>query len=185
MVIIFLQQLFLKYSMFRKYILLIIAFSNCDYIFSQIEKPIQLEEIVILKSKINAIDLGIISKTTKMKFTKAERRLQEAKSGILAPIINSFNGKIEMRKKEIIVERNEIALEKLANIFEDEFYLKTLKIPSDYIKSFQYYVIENTDFCLALKANNKDMMKLIMINVSIDFNNFNINQSTLKMQKKQ
>lgn len=159
--------------MTKKYFLLFITFVNCNYIFSQIEKPIQLEEIVILKSKINAFDLGIINKHHKMEFTRAERRLQEAKSGILAPIINSFNGKIEMIKKEIIVEKNEMALEKLANIFEDEYYLKSLKIQLEYIKSFQYYVIEDNDFCLALKTNKKEMMMFIMTKLSFDFNKFN------------
>jgi len=157
--------------MFKKYIFLIIAFLKCTCIFSQTEKPIQLEEIIISKSKINALDLGIISKTPKIKFTRAERRLQEAKSGILGPLINSFNGKIEMRKKEVIVEKNEIALEKLATIFEDEYYLNTLKIQLEYIKSFQYYVIENSDFYLALTSNKKELMMFLMTKLSFDFNN--------------
>lgn len=156
----------------RNLVLFIILINTISAV-CQTDKTILLDEIVISKNKINAVDLGIITKISKPKFTRAEKRLQEAKSGIIFPIINSFNGKIETLKKEIIVEKNEIALGKLANIFEDDYYLKTLKIPMDYIKFFQYYIIEDVDFCLALKTNKNDMMMFIMCKLALDFKKSN------------
>ncbi len=159
--------------MIQRYFIFIFTFINCICLFSQVVKPIQLEEIIMQKNKFNAIDLGIISKPFKIKYTKAERRLQDARAGIFAPIINSFNGKIEMLKKEIIIESNLTALEKLEFLFENEFYVKTLKVQELYIKSFQYYVIEDKDFVIALKTNKKDMIMLFMIKLSFKFNEIN------------
>lgn len=141
--------------------------------FCQIENKILLQEVIISKNKINAVDLGIINIVEKPKFTRAERRLQEAKSGFLQPIINYINGKTDVLKKEIIVEKKEFAFQKLKYLFENDYYIKTLKIPLDYIISFQYYLIENQGFCLALKTDKKYNIMWIMCELSIEYKNLN------------
>ena len=129
----------------------------------------QLDEVVIKKSEIDAADLGIVPAGQKT-YTPAERKLYTARSGVLDPLLNLISGRTAMLKKEVVVERNEIALVKLSNLFEDSYYINQLKIPVDYIKAFQYYIIEDKEFSAALKSKNRTMMKFIMSKLAVNFN---------------
>ena len=129
----------------------------------------QLDEVVIKKSEIDAADLGIVPAGQKT-YTPAERKLYTARSGVLDPLLNLISGRTAMLKKEVVVERNEIALAKLSNLFEDSYYINQLKIPVDYIKAFQYYIIEDKEFSAALKSKNRTMMKFIMSKLAVNFN---------------
>ncbi|MCI4441885.1 MAG: hypothetical protein JHC39_00115, partial [Lentimicrobium sp.] len=68
-----------------------------------------------------------------------------------------------MLKKELEVEKKEYLLMKIGMLFDDDYYIKTLKIPANYIKGFQYYCIENTNFVMALKSKNKTMTKFLIV----------------------
>ena len=129
----------------------------------------QLDEVVIKKSEIDAADLGIVPAGQKT-YTPAERKLYTARSGVLDPLLNLISGRTAMLKKEVVVERNEMALAKLSNLFEDSYYINQLKIPVDYIKAFQYYIIEDKEFSAALKSKNRTMMKFIMSKLAVNFN---------------
>ena len=129
----------------------------------------QLDEDVIKKSEIDAADLGIVPAGQKT-YTPAERKLYTARSGVLDPLLNLISGRTAMLKKEVVVERNEMALAKLSNLFEDSYYINQLKIPVDYIKAFQYYIIEDKEFSAALKSKNRTMMKFIMSKLAVNFN---------------
>jgi hypothetical protein len=148
---------------------------NGNLMIDLIKKPEQLDEVVVSKSKIDAVNLGIVSANQKT-YTPAERKLYTAKSGVLDPLINLISGRTAMLKKEIVVEKNEIALAKVSNLFEDEYYTKKLKIDSDLIKSFQYFMIEDNDFAKALKSKNKTMMKFIMSKLAVNFNQLQANE---------
>jgi hypothetical protein len=140
--------------------------------FAQIDKAIKLNEVIVSKSKINAVDLGIISnKSFKINYTPAERRLQYANSGVISPLINSITGKTSMFKKEIVVESKQRALEKISNNFDNEYFIKNLKIDSTYIKAFQYYLIENNDFIKILNSKNKFLTEFLLVQLAYDFNN--------------
>lgn len=140
-----------------------------------IKKPEQLEEVVVTKSKIDAVSLGIVPANQKT-YTPAERKLFTAKSGVLDPLINILSGRTAMLKKEIIVEKNERALAKVSDLFEDEYYIMKLKIASEQIKAFQYFIIEDKEFAAALKSKNKAMMKFIMSKLAINFNDLLANE---------
>jgi hypothetical protein len=129
----------------------------------------ELKEVLIEKSAITAESLGIVSKGMK-KYTPAERKFNEATTGggfvPLNPILNYFSGRTAMLKKEIEVEKKEKSLFRTEYMLETEYYTETLKIPSDYIKGFQYYCVEDVAFANALQAKNKTLAKFLLINLS-------------------
>lgn len=142
-------------------------------------KPGQLEEVVITKYRnINAVDLGILSKPAK-EYTPAERRLKTASSYDLTvgtynsvsldAIINSISGRTAMLKKELEVERREIAREKLLMNFDEDYFAEKLKIPTDYIKGFQYYAVEDAAFRQVLNSKNKIAQEILLNKLSTDY----------------
>jgi len=137
-------------------------------------KIIELEEVIINKHpEITAVSLGISPKGIK-KFTPAERRLATAASMKmnpmgLDPLINLLSGRTKMLEKELEVEKKERLLAYISALFEDEYYTKTLKIPANYIKGFQYYCIEKKDFATFLRSKNKAMIKLLIVPLAKEY----------------
>lgn len=141
-----------------------------------IPKPGQLDEVVITKYRnINAVDLGILSKPAK-EFTPAERRLQTASSYDLTvgtytsvsldAIINSISGRTAMLKKELEVERRELAREKLSFVYEEEYFTKNLKIPAEFVMGFQYYAVESDKLRSALNSKNKVLSDFVLSEIA-------------------
>lgn len=131
-------------------------------------KTIDLKEIVIEKSEINAVSEGIVSKNQK-NYTPAERKVRTATTGLLDPLLNKISGRTEMLKKGVAVEKNEKALVRLEYLFEENYFVEKLKIPQEFVKGFQYYAVENIDLQNALKAKNKTLAKFVMINLSKEY----------------
>ncbi|MFE3866901.1 carboxypeptidase-like regulatory domain-containing protein [Flavobacterium sp. LS2P90] len=143
----------------------------------------QLQEVIVKKqANINAESLGIISNGQK-KYTQAERKLKTAGDfkpinllgllgGSLAgdQIINKINGKTAMLKKEIEVEKKESYLNQLDNLFDIDYSVNKLKIPSEYVKGFEYYVVENEKFTTILKSNNKTMTSFLIGELATKYN---------------
>ena len=146
-------------------------------------KVTQLEEVIVNKHpEINAVALGISPKGIK-KYTPAERRLKTAGDfkpiqllGILGgsmpvdPILNAISGRTTMLKKELEVEKKEYLLALFSSLFDDTYFIKTLKIPSDYIKGFQYYSIEDKKLAEALKFKNKTKIEFLIVPMAAKFN---------------
>jgi hypothetical protein len=156
---------------------------DADLFFVKMEVLLrQLDEVKIDEYKnINAVSLRILSKPAK-KYTPAERKLRTAGelhwySPLLIPVggmsidgmINSISGRTAMLKKEVLVERKEFLLKKITDQFKDDYFTETLKIPTDYVKGFHYYLIENTEFVAALNDKNKTMATFIMNRLAVDF----------------
>ena len=145
-------------------------------------KPSQLEEVVITEyRKINAVDLGIMSKHAK-EYTPAERRLKTAGDfkpiqllGILGgslpidPILNAINGRTKRLKKEINIERREARLQEIEGLYDAIFYTKNLKIPVDYIMGFKYFLAEDDDFATLLSAKNKPAIEMQMVTAAAEY----------------
>jgi len=145
-------------------------------------KSIELNEVIVNKSSnISAENLGIIPKD-QVKLTTAERRLQTAGDfkpvqllgllgGFLAvdPILNAISGRTKMLKKELTNERKEFLMQKLENLFEDKYYIETLKIPEDFIRGFQYYCVEDLDFARSLNDKNKTMSMFLIVGLAAEF----------------
>jgi len=145
----------------------------------------QLDEVKINEYKnINAVSLRILSKPAK-KYTPAERKLRTAEelhwySPLLIPVggmsvdgmINSISGRTAMLQKELLIERKEFLLKKITDEFKEAYFIETLKIPSDHVKGFQYYLVENKEFAAALNDKNKTMATFIMNRLAVDYLQF-------------
>lgn len=139
-------------------------------IIQMIPKSIILKEVVVNESAISAESLGIIPYGQK-KYTPAERKLYTATSGGgIDGLLNAISGRKAMLKKEIAVEKKEQLLARIDVLFEDKYYTETLKIPSDYIKGFQYYCIDDVPFANALRAKNKTMMFFLIVKLAENYN---------------
>jgi hypothetical protein len=146
-------------------------------------KSIELKEVIINEhSEISAENLGIIPRD-QVKLTSQERKLQTAGDfkpihllgllgGMLAvdPILNAINGRTKMLKKTVSIEKKEVLMAKMEVLFEDKYYIETLKIPEEYIKGFQYYCIEDQDFARSLKDKNKTMSMFLIVGLASNFN---------------
>jgi len=133
--------------------------------------------------EINAVSLGISPRGIK-KYTPAERRLKTAGDfkpiqllGILGgslpvdPIINAISGRTAMLKKELEVETKERLLALFDALYKDDnYFIKTLKIPEDYIKGFKYYCIENQNFAEVLKTKSKTQIEFLIVPLASKYN---------------
>lgn len=136
-------------------------------------KITQIKEVIVEKSNIDAVSLGIVSKKVKP-FTPAERRYYTATtgSGILPidPIINAITGRTAMLKKEIAAERNQLIQERLGYMFDAEYLRNEFKIPEDYIDGFVVYASENEKVAKAVKDKNKTLTAFLLGGLADEFN---------------
>lgn len=133
-------------------------------------KSIILKEVIINVSSISAESQGIIPYGQK-KYTPAERKLYTATSGGgIDGLLNTISGRKAMLKKEIIVEKKVQLLDRIEGLFEEKYYLETLKIPQDYIRGFQYYCIDDANFANALRAKNKTMVMFVIVKLAENYN---------------
>ena len=146
-------------------------------------KITELEEVIVNKHpEINAVALGISPKGI-IHRTQMERRLYTAGDfkpidllGLLGgslevdPILNAINGRTAMTKKLIKLEKKISLLEKTNLLFEDEYYVNNLKIPSEYVKGFKFYIVENEGFTPILKSKNKTKIEFAMVSLAEKYN---------------
>lgn len=146
-------------------------------IIKMIAKITELEEVIINKHpEINAVALGISPKGI-IQRTRAEKRLDAANSMPIAALINLISGKTEQLKKEIEVEKKELLLVKLNRRYDDEYYIKRLKIPADYINGFKHYIIENEKFTVLFNSKDKKMTEFLMVDLAVKYNEIISNEN--------
>ena len=144
----------------------------------------QLNEVVVRRyDNINAFSLGIVSKGKKS-YTPAERKLYAATSlnptasgdgmagGSISadPLLNWMSGRTKMLKKELEVENKESCLLLLENMFDKNHFVNILKIPLEYVKGFEYFIVENERFTTILKSKNKTMTEFLMGELAVKYN---------------
>ena len=132
-------------------------------------KPNELAEVVVT-GRANQDDLIMRHKDPR-KFTPAERKLYTASSGPVDILLNALSGRTNQLKKELQVEMNERLLARVETLWEPEYYTNTLRIPEDYIRGFQYYLIEDTEFVAALKERNKTLLQFLASKHAVNYNN--------------
>ena len=147
-----------------------------DLFFVKMEQMINLlPEVVVRRyDNINSVALGIVSKGIKS-YTPAERKLATASSGKmnpmgLDPFLNLLSGRTAMLKKEIEVEKKEFYLQQLEEMFDKHHFVDILKIPSEYIKGFEYYIVENDRFTAMLNSKNKTMTEFLITELATKYN---------------
>jgi hypothetical protein len=135
--------------------------------------------IIYMTPKINELSEVIVKKNAaegtsifqgQKHYTPAERKLYTATSGLLDAPLNWLSGRTEMLKKEIIVERKERMLYKVGILYDDKYYIQTLKVPEIYIDDFQRYIIEDKEFAAALKVKNRTMMLFLITKLAVNYN---------------
>lgn len=145
-------------------------------------KTIDLSEVEIRDySHINAVSLGIIEKPAK-KYTPAERRLRTAESfhwysPLLIPlggmsvdgILNSISGRTAMLQKELAIEKKERNLLKIENQFTNDYFIKKLKIPEEYVKGFLYYIVDDAKLIAYINEKNKGMSKFRLSELATEY----------------
>jgi hypothetical protein len=136
---------------------------------------IELDEVVINKySNINAENLRVIPRG-QIKLTPAERRLYSGSGGIQG-LYSFVSGERDMLKVNVEIEKKEILLKKLGYLFGSKYYTKTLKIPEELIKGFQYYCIEDAEFVESLGFKNKTISMFLITNLASVYNKNRINE---------
>lgn len=132
-------------------------------------KLTMLDEVEIINhSRINAVSLGILSKPAK-KYTVAERRLYGATSSPLDGLLNAISGRTSMLKDGVEIEKKQFGLEKLDGLFDETFYVETLKIPKEEIVGFHYFIVEDFKLMEALKGDNSFLITFFMIKLASDY----------------
>jgi hypothetical protein len=58
---------------------------------------------------------------------------------------------------------------KLEDYYKEDYYTEVLKIPKEYIKGFQYYLIEDPDFVNALNVKNKTLTLFLAKKLASDY----------------
>ena len=129
-------------------------------------KTIELNEVIVKKSPIEGVSIIPGQK----QYMPAERKLFTATSGLLDAPISWMSGRTAMLKKEVAVERKERLLDKIGILYEDKYYIETLKIPEIYIDDFQRYIIEDKEFTAALKVKNRTMMLFLISKLAVNYN---------------
>lgn len=146
-------------------------------------KGIELKEVIVNQnSGITAEKLGIVSLGQKT-YTPAQRKLATAGDfkpvsllGLLGgsmpldPVINKISGRTKKLKELVEIEKKEMNIEKLGLLFEDVYFTDYLKIPSDYIRGFKFYVVENHDITAFLTEENKSKFTPLLAELALKYN---------------
>ena len=146
-------------------------------------KEMELKEVIVNEnSNITAENLGIISEGQK-KYTPAERKLATAGDfkpvhllGLLGgsmqidPLINKINGRTKKMKEIIEVEKKENNIIQLGYLFEDAYFIDYLKIPSEHINGFKFYLVENEEVASLVEVKDKTKLTFLMNEMALKYN---------------
>jgi hypothetical protein len=130
---------------------------------------VELDEVVVNKyANITAENLGIIP-YGQIKLTPQQRRLYSNSGGVQG-FFSTISGERNVLKMNVEIEKKEMLLKKLEYLFGNKYYTKTLKIPEELIKGFQYYCVEDDEFVESLSFKNKTMSMFLMTNLASIYN---------------
>lgn len=129
-----------------------------------IEKIIELDEVMVsnfylsgnlehdiavskLPKTISNESLGLpVPDKPLVKLSPSELRLQYAKTGVINLFVNLVSGRLKKLKKEKEAEDLNELVFKYENAFSNDFFIKDLGLPKDYIFDFIYYCSEDLKF---------------------------------------
>lgn len=130
-------------------------------------KTNQLEEVEIQNyANLNAVSLGILDRPAKT-YTPAERRLRTARHVFVGtvkgggigfsfdPVINYLSGRTKRLKKELEVEKYPLALKRMQEWYDAEYYDTKFGISAGETPAFEYFCIEDNEFRNAVIAKKR------------------------------
>lgn len=133
-------------------------------------KQIELKEVIV-NAHITAENLGIIPKGQK-KYTPAERRLRSGSS-----LLGSINGNNKILKKNVEIEKKESDVEKIGYMFEDLYFVNYLKIPSEHVRGFKFFMVENEYVRMLLEKKEKNKLAVYMSELALKFNDIILSEN--------
>jgi len=150
------------------------SFKEVPYVLEVKPKSLELKEVVI--SHINPESLGLVP-AKQIQYTPAERRLKAAGGELdggftlsLDAILNILSGRMKMLRKALETEKKEFSMQKIDGIYVEDQIESELKIPKEYVHGFMFYVVEDAAFVTALKDNNKELGRLLLIDLAKKYN---------------
>ncbi|MFB0911378.1 MAG: hypothetical protein QMA99_10630, partial [Flavobacterium sp.] len=87
----------------------------------------------------------------------------------LDPLINKINGRTKRLKKEVILEKKELNIKYLGVLFEEDYFVKYLKIPSEYVEGFKYYAVDNDKFTQVLNQKNTTKTEFLLGELALKY----------------
>ncbi|MHA3788207.1 hypothetical protein ACX0HA_08365 [Flavobacterium hauense] len=154
--------------MVREFMLNADSFKNMPYVVSVNYKVAELDEVVITKyGNVNTVSLGMVPANQK-RYTVAERRLYTAGYGSigLVALINVISGRMKMLKRAYATEKQEVIFEGIKDMYDEEDINEQFNIPKEQVKGFMYYLVENSELIVAVKAKNKTYADFLMLGLS-------------------
>ena len=143
------------------------SFAEVPYVVSVNYNAYELEEVVVEGSTINSVSLGIVPKDQKQ-YTAAEKKLFTAEDGTDA-IFNAISGRSKMLKKAVETEKKAGVIEYLNGLYTDEEIIEEFKIPAENVQGFLFYAAENKNIIETIKGDNPSLVKLKLIDISIQY----------------
>ena len=144
-------------------------------------KTNELKEVIVRNKQISVFSLGIVAKEP-VKYSPAERHLKTAGDfkpimllGILAggmpldPLINKINGRTKRLKKLVVVEKKEMNIQLISELYQQEYFTLQLKIAAEYINGFKYFVVENENFVKVLHSKNEQKTSFFLIALAEEY----------------
>ncbi len=134
-------------------------------------KSVMIDEVEIFNfDGLDAVSLGILSKPAK-KYTKGQRLLRSSR-GFTEGIIGIFNPEIKKYRLRVIDVEKEVALlQKLQDMFDDEYYEVYFNLKQDQINSFQYFALGKQEIKTNLQNENKFLVSFFLSKYSVEFLN--------------
>jgi hypothetical protein len=74
-----------------------------------------------------------------------------------------------MLKKELAVERKERLMSRLSNMYEEKYFIETLKIPSTHVNGFLYFAVENKNLADAVQRRNHTMTSFVLSEIATEY----------------
>lgn len=74
-----------------------------------------------------------------------------------------------MLEKELAVEKKEIFMQLLEKMFTIDHFVRTLSIPLDYVKGFEYFAVENESFTKILNTKNKTTTEFLLGELAVKY----------------
>jgi len=144
-------------------------------------KTNELKEVIVKKDQISVFSLGIVAREP-LKYTPAERHLQTAGDfkpimlfsilggGMpLDPLINKINGRTKQLKKLVVVEKKEMNIQLISELYQQEYFTLQLGIAAEYVNGFKYFVVENENFVKVLHSKNEQKTSFFLIALAEDY----------------
>jgi len=149
-------------------------------------QEIEIKAVEINDYGVNSVNLGLVEKEH-VRSTQAERKLISAidknknvNSASIINIINSITGRKRMLKNILEMEREDQRSYYLSEIFEEHFFLETLKIKQEELSDFKLFALyqilkdvekeHKTEF---LKSFSKSSLELLLIELAVEYRSNN------------